>query len=282
MLKKELFFAGGDLRSAKLAEMFAQEGYIIHTYGLENYDFKNNNIIKEERLKLDDGKIISAIPFSKDDKYLNAPFAKEPISIKNLFEKAVGKEIIVGAVKQEIYDLANTNNCKLYDILDNEKLTILNVIPTAEGAIQVAMEESEETIHGNNAIVLGFGRIGKVLSKMLVGIGANVYVEARKKEDLAYINAYGYNMVDIKSLKEYLPRCKYIFNTIPHLILDKNMLEYVASDAIIIDLASKPGGVDFEYAKQKNIKAILAFGLPGRVAPYTAAKYIKETVEDII
>ena len=114
------------------------------------------------------------------------------------------------------------------------------------------MEESEETIHGNNAIVLGFGRIGKVLSKMLVGIGANVYVEARKKEDLAYINAYGYNMVDIKSLKEYLPRCKYIFNTIPHLILDKNMLEYVASDAIIIDLASKPGGVDFEYAKQKN------------------------------
>lgn len=280
-MQKQITFIGGDLRNAKLIEMFAKDNYKIYTYGFEKYNF-NNDVIKNEKLKISTDIIISAIPFSKDGIFINEKFSNQKIKIEELFQKAVNKKIIAGAVKEHIINVAKEYNIEITDILNNEELTILNVIPTAEGAIQIAMEESEETIHGSNCMVLGFGRIGKILSKMLFSLGAKVYCEARKPEDLAYIEAYGYEKVNLKNLNSFLPKCKYIFNTIPNLILDKQRLDYIKSDALIIDLASSPGGVDFEYAQKIGVKAILALGLPGKVAPLTAAKYIKNVLEKVI
>ena len=101
---------------------------------------------------------------------------------------------------------------------------------SAEGAIQVAMEQSLKTIHGSNSLVMGFGRIGKILSKMLNGIGAKVYCEARKSTDLAWIEAYGFNSINLKDIEDYLPKFDFIFNTIPVMILDKTRLEKVKKD----------------------------------------------------
>ena len=277
-MQKEITFIGGDLRSAELIKLFAKDDYKIYTYGFENYDFKNDEIIKISEIESLTNTVISAIPFSKDGINLNSVFSKDNITISELFKKSENKKLIAGPFKNEIHDLAKKYNIELVDIMKNEELTILNVIPTAEGAIQIAMEESMETINGSNVLVLGFGRIGKVLSKMLWGLGANVYSEARKREDLAYIEAYGYNKIDLQDLNKFLPKFKYIFNTIPYLVLDKERLDLINNDTIIIDLASSPGGVDFEYAKTKGIKAILALGLPGKVAPRTAAKYIYKVI----
>lgn len=273
-MQNEITFIGGDLRNVELINLYANENYKIYTYGFEKYDFLDENIIKMETLKVPTETVISSIPFSKDGEYINSAFAEKKISIEELFNQAKGKKIIAGAISPKMAESALSYNVELVDLMKNEELTILNVIPTAEGAIAVAMEESKETIHGNNSLVLGFGRIGKVLSKMLLGLGANVYSEARKKEDLAYIEALGYNKIDLKDLNNYLPRFKYIFNTIPSMILDKERLDLINKDAIIIDLASSPGGVDFDYARKIGINAILALGLPGKVAPRTAAKYI--------
>ena len=277
-MQEEITFIGGDLRSVELIKLFAKDGYKIYTYGFENYDFKSDKIIKISELDSPTNTIISAIPFSKDSINLNAKFSANIITVEELFRKLKNKKIIAGPFKNEIYNIAKKYNIELVDIMKNEELTILNVIPTAEGAIQIAMEESMETINGSNVLVLGFGRIGKVLSKMLWGLGANVYSEARKREDLAYIEAYGYNKIDLQDLNKFLPKFKYIFNTIPYLVLDKERLDLINNDTIIIDLASSPGGVDFEYAKTKGIKAILALGLPGKVAPRTAAKYIYKVI----
>ena len=241
-MQKELTFVGGDLRSVELIKLMIKDGYKIYTYGLEKYVFQDENTVKLERLEIPTDIVISAIPFSKDGIYINTKYSDNKIQIEDLLKSSTGKKIIAGPIKDEIYNLARKYNCQLVDIMQNEELTILNVIPTAEGAIQIAMEESTETIQGNNSLVLGFGRIGKVLSKMLFGLGANVYVEARKKEDLAYIEAYGYNKVDLKELNKFLPKAKYIFNTIPYLILDKERLDLIDKDALIIDLASNPRG----------------------------------------
>ena len=80
-----------------------------------------------------------------------------------------------------------TDKSNIIDIMKCEELAVLNSISTAEGAIQIAMEETNHTLHDSNILILGFGRIGKVLAKMLNAIGANVYCEARKNEDLAWI-----------------------------------------------------------------------------------------------
>jgi dipicolinate synthase subunit A len=144
------------------------------------------------------------------------------------------------------------------------------------------MEEMPITLHDSACIILGFGRIGKILAKMLNGLGANVYVEARKYEDIAWIKSYGYKPVLLKDIDSIISKADAIFNTIPSIILDESKLKLINKDCLIIDLASKPGGVDFEKAKEIGVKAIWALSLPGKVAPITAAKFIKETVFNII
>ncbi|MEG0570666.1 MAG: dipicolinate synthase subunit DpsA, partial [Oscillospiraceae bacterium] len=73
-----------------------------------------------------------------------------------------------------------------------------------------------------------------------------------------------------------------VFNTVPAQILGEDVLRRVEKDCVLIDLASKPGGIDFEIAKKLNIKAIWALSLPGIVAPITAAQIIYDTVKNII
>jgi len=116
---------------------------------------------------------------------------------------------------------------------------------------------------------------------MLKGIGANVYVEARKVADIAWIKAYGYTAINLTELESHLNKFDIIFNTIPTLILDNNRLELVKKDCVIIDLASAPGGVEREKAKEKNIKLIWALALPGKISPHTSAEFIKETLYNI-
>lgn len=187
-----------------------------------------------------------------------------------------------GSIKQEFQKIAEKQEVTVVDILEQEELAVLNAISTSEGAIQIAMEETKRTLHGSNILILGFGRIGKVLASMLKGIGGNVYCEARKEEDLAWIKAYAYIPVDLKELKEKLNQFDIIFNTIPELVLAKEELNEIEEECIIIDLASYPGGVDKEEAKRREIKVISALSLPGKVAPYTSAEFIKETLEHII
>lgn len=128
---------------------------------------------------------------------------------------------------------------------------------------------------------MGFGRIGKILANMLKGLGANVACEARKTSDLAWIKAYGYEPIPLNSLSENLNRFNIIINTIPYIILDKSNLNNVKKDALVIDVASNPGGVDRDAIKKLGIKFVWALSLPGKVAPVTSAEFIKETLYNI-
>ena len=144
------------------------------------------------------------------------------------------------------------------------------------------MEETQKTVHGTKTLVMGFGRVGKVLAKMLHGIGAEVSCEARKDEDIAWIKAYGYEPIRLEELNDNLGKYDIIINTIPFQILDKERLELLKKDVVIIDLASNPGGVDRKIAREKGLKVIWALSLPGKVAPLTSAEFIKETLYHIL
>ena len=144
------------------------------------------------------------------------------------------------------------------------------------------MEETQKRVHGTKTLVMGFGRVGKVLAKMLHGIGAEVSCEARKDEDIAWIKAYGYEPIRLEELNDNLGKYDIIINTIPFQILDKERLELLKKDVVIIDLASNPGGVDRKIAREKGLKVIWALSLPGKVAPLTSAEFIKETLYHIL
>lgn len=276
---------GGDLRSIKLANQMVEDGNEVNIYGFQNAGFdlgmkESDNI----DTAIDDSDVvIGPLPCSNDNETLNAPFHPQKIYINEIFKKMSKNQLfIAGRISEKVIHLAEVYNVYIADLLEREEMAVLNAIPTAEGAIQIAMEETSITLHGANVIVLGFGRIGKILSKMLLGLGANVYVEARKYSDIAWIKSYGYHPVYISELGLYLQDIDIIFNTIPSVVLDIEILKKIHRECLIIDLASKPGGVDFEKAGELGLKTIWALSLPGKVAPVTAAKFIKETVYNII
>lgn len=176
------------------------------------------------------------------------------------------------------YSPFNKIKFSTYFKVNGSLVGIGNAIPTAEGALQYAMENSEITIHGSKCMVLGFGRCGKVLAHMLKGIGAHLSVEARSLSDLAYIESYGYNPVPLRDLTDYIGQYDFIFNTIPSMILDEKKLMRVKKDCLLIELASKPGGIDDKAAQKLGINFIDGQSLPGKVAPETAAKIIFDTI----
>ena len=124
------------------------------------------------------------------------------------------------------------------------------LINRTEGALEIAMGEYDGMIAGSRCLVTGFGRIGKVLSGMLKGMGARVTVSARKPEDLAWIEIYGYTPVSTGKLSEH-QGFDFIFNTVPTLIFDAYTLAKTAQGAILIDLASLPGGAECRDAQEK-------------------------------
>ena len=273
---------GGDLRIVKLADMLNLDGYKVYTYGLEQAKM-SDEIEKCKSLEEVTSKsniIVSSIPLTSDEINVNTPFSKSKIKIVDIAKFVKGKTFIAGRIEDELYE--QFKETKVIDLLKREELTVLNTISTAEGAIQIAMEESTKTLHGSKILVMGFGRVSKILSNMLKGIGADVYCETRTTVNCAWIKAYGYKPILLDELDNTLGNFDIIVNTIPHIILTKEKLKLLKRDSLIIDIASNPGGVDRNAAKEIGIKLIWALSLPGRVAPITSAEFIKETLENIL
>ena len=280
---KNIAVVGGDLRIVKLVDMLKKENYEVRTYALEKateiQSTKSNSLA--ECIKNVDI-ILGPLPLSTNGQFVNAPFSEEKVLVEELIQQIGGKTFIAGSIKQEVYEMAEEKDITILDMIKREELAVLNAISTAEGAIQIAINETPKNLHGNHVLVLGFGRIGKVLAKMLDGIGAKVACEARKTTDLAWIKAYGYEPINLIELKENLNRFDIIINTIPYTVLNKQMLQEVKKDALIIDLASNPGGVDKQAVKELEIKFNWALSLPGKVSPVTSAEFMKETLLNMI
>ncbi|MBC7765298.1 MAG: dipicolinate synthase subunit DpsA [Hyphomonadaceae bacterium] len=282
---KSFCIIGGDLRQVKLANALSHDGYRVNVIGFSGIEFSDTVTLYDDLENAVTGVdvVIAPLPCSVDGNTVNTFFYHKKIIFSDLF-KALSKNqiFLAGKIDEKIHNLAKVYNIYVIDYFDREEMTVLNAIPTAEGAVQIAMEEMPITLHNSDCLILGFGRIGKMLAKMLNGIGAHVSVEARKYEDLAWINGFGYKPIPLKEIIDHIGNYHCIFNTVPSMILDENMLKKIDKDCLVIDLASKPGGVDFEMASNLGLKTIWALSLPGKVAPETAGEIIKHTVLNII
>ncbi len=198
---------GGDLRIIKLAKMLAKDGNTIYTYGLEKAEELKGteNVIFCDKLSKavkETEVVIGPIPFSSNGKEINAPFAEKEISVREFMHSINAKILIAGSITPEVYDLANDEYIEIIDIMKREELAVLNTISTAEGTIEIAIANTNKIIHGSRILILGFGRIGKVLARKLSGLSAKVTCAARKDEDLAWIKAYGHMETNINNLRK--------------------------------------------------------------------------------
>lgn len=281
---------GGDLRTAKLIQMLDEDNHEVYTYAIEetkyNQASSNKNVQKinnfEDIILQSIETIIGPIPFTKDGEKLNAPFSEKDIYIRDLFSLFKEKTLIAGPIPPKTKEELKKNKTKVIDIMGIEELVIFNTIATAEGAIDVAIKNTQFNLHGSKILILGFGKVAKTLAYKLKGLSAEITCAARRSTDLVWIETLGYKAQNINELDKNLEKFDIIFNTVPQIILTESKLRCIKKEALIIDLASKPGGVDQEKAKEMGLHYMWELAIPGKIAPTASAKYIKDAIYKVL
>ena len=286
-MKNRYLVLGGDLRNVKLAGMLADDGNRVYSFGQDRSDeiLDDGRIEKCTSLKTAMEKaqvIIGPVPFSSNEDFINAPFAHDKIMIDNLMKSNKSKIFISGSIKDDLKKQLDEKYMEVIDIMKRDDLAILNTIATAEGTIEVAIKNTDKILQGSRVLILGFGRVGKIVANKFSKMSALVTCAARKVSDLAWIKAYGYNSLNINDMLYDLKEFDIIINTVPQTILRERELKHIDAEALIIDLASSPGGIDGKMAKSMGLNFIWALALPGRIAPSSSAKFIKDTVYTIL
>jgi len=147
---------------------------------------------------------------------------------------------------------------------------------TAEGAI--ALLRPETGLSGAHILLLGYGRIARLLARELQKAGALVTAAARSGEQRAWAEAEGIEALPLGALSGALDRFDVIIGTIPAPVLTEPLLALVRKDALLLELASAPGGIDAAAAHERGLRYIRAPGLPAKYAPERAAVILRDAV----
>ena len=285
-MKQELRFTflGGDNRQKQAISILAQNGFPIYAFGWNDIAHEKNVCIFEalDPELLNCNVLMLPVPYGNSGT-IHIPDPYPDVELTSLFPNLrPGTVIIFGKEDRAFSEILDAYPFSCYDILKEEAFSVRNAILTAEGAVQRAMEQTDMALYQANVLILGYGRIGKALSRMLPGIGSHVTVEARNSGDIVWIEESGCQAVPLDKLDGVLGTQDIIFNTVPAVLLDRSRLSKIKPECRILDLASHPGGVDFKAASDLGIHATQNPGLPGLVAPKSAAWVICQSTMDIL
>ena len=279
-----IWVLGGDVRQAYLARLLCQDGYHVHTFALEQSAVSCPELIPEIDLShLEDAQVvILPLPVSTKDGNLFAPLSTQVASLDEIISLVHGKQLLLGGrPNPKVIAAARQHGLTMLDYFSREELAVANCVPTAEGCLQLAMEHMPITIHGSRALILGYGRLGRITAARFAALGSHVTVAARKQEQFAWAEAAGHQTLPIHSLSGSLGEFDLVVNTIPFPVLGEALLQELPSGCLVIDLASDPGGVDYAAAQTLNCRVLHALALPGKCAPASAAAIVQQTLYHI-
>lgn len=279
-MKQKILIAGGDLRQIYCARSLADE-YDAYITGFSQKYLPSDADLKYAELSeasgIYDAAVLPVPPLDENGR-LNTPCSEEMISAEKIARLVKPNGLVfAGKVSSKLCEIFN--GMEICDYMEREELSLLNAVPTAEGAVQIALEELPVTLSGLSVLIVGCGRIGTALIGILRGFGADVTVSVRNAEGAARARILGAKACRTSEIKNNFGL---VFNTVPSMIFDKKLLEKFSRDTLFIDLASKPGGIDFEAAAELGIRAVWALGLPGKTAPITSGEMLAETVSGIL
>ncbi|MCM3586597.1 dipicolinate synthase subunit DpsA [Mesobacillus maritimus] len=286
-MNQKILIIGGDVRQLEVAKLLFAKGKDITLVGFEQHP---EHTIINEKISLQEIEFHTMdailVPVSGIDQQgkIKAPFAEQELALTHDQVNKTPKHCVIytGVQTSYLQDLVAKTERKLVPLFERDDVAILNSIPTAEGTLQLAMEQTDFMIHGSKVMVLGYGRVGKTLARVFAGVGAHVYVSARKEADFARISEIGLTPCHLNNLEQDLSDVDICINTIPHMVLTSSVLANLPRHALVIDVASKPGGTDFEFAKQHGINTVWALGLPGKVAPKSAGQIIGNVLLELL
>jgi dipicolinate synthase subunit A len=273
---------GGDDRERELILALVGAGYAVRVAGrrLSGAETAAGARTVELETALGSPWVIGPLPGvdGEGQVYARPPHPGVTVSAQSLGGIPPGATWFLGRTREPLRSSILERGVKLVDLNEVEELTVLNSIPSAEGALQMAMELSPFCLHGAAALVLGYGKTGQTLAWMLRGLGSRVNVFARRPEARARAFAAGHDVESFEALAGSLAHAEFCFNTVPAPVLTADLLANANPELTIVDLASRPGGTDFDAATARGIRARLAPGLPGIVAPRTAGLFLARVI----
>ncbi|MBO2518304.1 MULTISPECIES: dipicolinate synthase subunit DpsA [Limnochorda] len=279
---------GGDRREVELARILYRLGASLTLFGLPRPgELTRARAVADGPSALVGAQVVIA-PMRGLDREGRIPTILVPDLPPVAFDQRLVDELkpntlfLVGQLRPPLRERLEKRGLKVVELAHLDEVAILNSVPTAEGAIQLAMEELPITLHGAQAVVLGAGRCGLTLAQKLAALSASVTVVEPRPERQARAAALGCRAVPPEQMVEVCAAAPVIFNTVPAPVLDRALLERLQPETLIIDIASEPGGTDFEAARRLGLKAILAVGLPGKVAPTSAGRILGQVIPRLI
>ncbi|MCI3919479.1 dipicolinate synthase subunit DpsA [Paenibacillus sp. TRM 82003] len=283
----QVAFIGGDARQLEVIQRMTELDANVTLIGFDNlkqsFSGASHAELTEDVFGDFDAVLLPAV--GTDDKgTVNGVFTSKELRLTGAHIARLPKhaKVYTGMGKPYLKKICAKHDIALVELFQRDDVAIYNSIPTAEGALMLAMQNSDITIHGSVAVVLGFGRTGITMARSLQGLGAKVLVGVRKDEHFARAYEMGFRPFHTSSLKEHVGDVDFLFNTVPSTIVTSQVIAAMPPRALIIDLASKPGGTDFRFAERRGVKAMLAPGLPGIVAPKSAGRIIASVVSQLI
>ncbi len=276
----QLFIIGGDSRTGFMAEELRNRGEAVTGLGISAPSVPVRLLPEGAK---DADAVILGVPATRDGETVFAPHFSGLLPLDGVVEACrSGVPLLCGMPGPALQEKCRALGVPLIDYFSREELALLNAVPTAEGALEIAMREMPVTLWQAHCLVAGFGRIGKYLAHALSGLGAHVTVSARKAPDFALAEMLGYASVRTDGITRVAKQFDVVFNTVPDRVIDASVLSALRPDVPVIDLASLPGGVDTEAARAFGVNTIHALSLPGKVAPVTAGKILCDTVRNIL
>jgi len=283
----QIAVVGGDARQLEIIRKLTELDAKLSLIGFEQLDHAFTGAVKEKLDEIDFSvmdALILPVPGTNLEGQIDTIFSNEKVMLTEeiLLKTPDHCTIYSGISNPFLNSITKEANRQLVQLFERDDVAIYNSIPTVEGTIMMAIQHTDFTIHGSNIAVLGLGRVGMSVARTFHALGASVKVGARKSEHLARILEMAVTPFHLDHLAEEVRNTDILINTIPHLIVDASVISKMPAHTLIIDLASKPGGTDFRYAEKRGIKALLAPGLPGIVAPKTAGQILANVLSQLI
>lgn len=263
---------GGDRRMVYAAELLAMTGFFVIGYGLSDKPNQKVYLTQNEEEALHADFFLLPIPMSHDKKTLFAPSLAKPLLIRDILEKAPSHAVIFGGSTSDFDDP------RIWDYGKRSDFAMQNAQPTAEGALLLAIRHLPCAVNGSRIGIVGFGKVGKATAALFHTMGAKVTVFARREEVCSVASLLGYASAPLSELPEYVSDFRALINTVPSPVIGDATLSRMRRDALLLELASKPYGIDLALAEICGLHTILASGLPGKYAPETAGHIICQTI----
>ncbi|MBQ7898132.1 MAG: hypothetical protein IJ323_06880 [Clostridia bacterium] len=207
------------------------------------------------------------------------PFFIKDERVKEIISFAPrGTAVFGGHAGELTREAVDSGGLDYTDILEEEQFCRDNALITAEGALSLIINSTEETLYSMRVAVLGYGRIGERLTRMLLGLGATVRVFSSNEEEVSRAKTRGISACHLWQ-RDNMEIFRAVVNTVPlRHVIDEDTLMSLTESAYILDLASGENNVNWKVMNALKLKGEKASSLPAKVSPKSAALAVERAI----